>query len=201
MRKLLTGSLFVFVLGAAPFFGAESTAQAQVFRVQIAPPAARVEVIPAAPSPRHVWIPGYWGWNGTQHIWIPGYHDIPPGPGYHWIQARWVNEGGVFVFKRGHWAPNGITVMAEPPPPAPAAETVVIQNAPPPPQVEVIPPLPSPNHFWIPGHWRWDPGVQRHVWVGGHFELRRPGQFWVPAHWQRDWAGGWRFEVGHWRRG
>jgi hypothetical protein len=193
--------LFIFLVGAAPLIGGESVALAQFsFRLQVAPPALRVEAIPPAPSPRHVWIAGYWGYNNGQHVWIPGYHDIPPAPGYHWIGSRWVNEGGFWVFKRGHWAPPGITVFAEPPQ-APVAEAIVVQAQPPPPQVEVIPPLPSPNHFWIPGHWRWDPMVQRHVWMGGHFELRQPGQFWVPAHWQRDWAGGWRFEAGHWRRG
>src|SRR6478672_7023287 len=49
-------------------------------RVRVAPPAARVEVRVAAPSPRHVWIPGYWEWQGGRHVWIVGRWELPPAP-------------------------------------------------------------------------------------------------------------------------
>ena len=42
---------------------------------------------------------------------------------------------------------------------------------PPPPRVEVIGVPPSPGHFWVAGHWRWD--GHRHVWVGGHWMASR----------------------------
>ncbi|MBI4190293.1 MAG: YXWGXW repeat-containing protein [Betaproteobacteria bacterium] len=43
-------------------------AEAQVnfsIGVEIGPPPARVEIIPA-PRPGFVWAPGYWAWNGGE---------------------------------------------------------------------------------------------------------------------------------------
>ncbi|WP_428655749.1 hypothetical protein [Runella sp.] len=42
--------------------------------VRPAPPAARVEVIPAPPSPRHTWVPGYHRWHRGHYEWRPGYY-------------------------------------------------------------------------------------------------------------------------------
>jgi hypothetical protein len=35
-------------------------------------PAPVVEVRPVAPSPKHVWVRGQWGWEGTRWNWHPG---------------------------------------------------------------------------------------------------------------------------------
>jgi len=64
--------------------------------VRIAPPAARVEVVPVRPSPRHIWIRGYWGWDGYHHVWVPG-HYVLARRGYFYRAPRW--EGAA----RGHW--------------------------------------------------------------------------------------------------
>src|SRR5262245_9298433 len=47
-------------------------------RVRMAPPPMRVEVRPMAPSPRHVWAPGYWQWRGGRHVWMAGSWIVPP---------------------------------------------------------------------------------------------------------------------------
>ena len=39
--------------------------------IDVAPPAPRVEVIPA-PRAGYVWAPGYWEWRDSAHVWIPG---------------------------------------------------------------------------------------------------------------------------------
>ena len=64
--------------------------------VQIAPPAPRVEVMPRRPSPRHLWIRGYWGWDGAHHVWVPG-HYVLARRGYIYVEPRWEAAG------RGHW--------------------------------------------------------------------------------------------------
>jgi hypothetical protein len=79
-------------------------AQAQEVEVEVVqqPPVARVEVIPAAPSPRHFWIHGYYGWNGTAHYWNPGRYEVMR-PGWGWSEARWVGVGGRYHFYPGRW--------------------------------------------------------------------------------------------------
>src|SRR5262249_40884517 len=72
-------------------------------RVRVAPPARRVEVRVAAPSPRHVWIRGYWLWEGGHHVWIAGHWEVPPMVGQVWVEPQWVQEGGEWVFYPGHW--------------------------------------------------------------------------------------------------
>jgi hypothetical protein len=69
--------------------------------VRIAPPAPRVEVVPA---PRHgyVWSPGYWRWHGHQHVWMQG-HWVRERRGYHWVPEHWQQAGPEWRFHRGYW--------------------------------------------------------------------------------------------------
>ena len=186
MRNIVSGSLFALVIGAGTLLG--STAQAQEIRIQVAPPAPRVEVIGRAPSLNHVWVHGYWNWDpgARKHVWVAGRFEAPRTAGHIWYPARWVNENGYHVFVAGHWGP--------PPAATPVAVEAVV--APPAPQVEVIGAAPSANHFWIGGHWRWEGG--RHVWEAGRWEVRRTGATWEPAHWAH-FGHQWRFIPGHWR--
>jgi hypothetical protein len=46
------------------------------------------------------------------------------------------------------------------PPPPPHSGSALVQSKPPPDRVEVIPPAPSSNDFWIKGYWRWENGEQ-----------------------------------------
>ena len=70
--------------------------------IEIAPPAPRVEVIPVAPSPRHFWIHGYYGWNGGAHYWIPGRYEVLR-PGWGWSESHWGVVGRRWHFYPGHW--------------------------------------------------------------------------------------------------
>lgn len=74
---------------------------------------------------------------------------------------------------------------------------VRIGVAPPPPQVEVITSAPSPAHFWVAGHWRWN--GHAHVWRGGHWVKSRHGRVWVRDHWAHRGAE-WFFYPGRWVR-
>jgi hypothetical protein len=69
--------------------------------VRIAPPAPRVEVVPA-PRRGYVWAPGYWQWRGHHHVWQQG-HWVRERRGYRWVQESWEPVGPAYRFHRGHW--------------------------------------------------------------------------------------------------
>ena len=71
--------------------------------VDVAPPAAYVEVVPVIPFPGAFWIGGYWGWQGDRHHWVPGRWDRPR-PGYDWRPHAWVQQGGRWHLHGGGWA-------------------------------------------------------------------------------------------------
>ena len=70
--------------------------------VRIAPPAARVEVVPA-PRVGYAWAPGHWAWRDGRHVWIGGVW-IRERPGMHWHPSRWVHRDGQWRFVSGGWA-------------------------------------------------------------------------------------------------
>ena len=67
------------------------------------PPPPREEVIVAAPSPRHVWIPGHWQWNG-RWIWIAGHWERPPSRMTTWVPGHWAARGNEWLWVPGHWS-------------------------------------------------------------------------------------------------
>jgi hypothetical protein len=76
---------------------------AEVIIVQ-EPPAPRAEVIiGVAPSPNHVWVGGYWGWNGSAHVWVQGAWHPRPRPGAVWVEGRWERRGNGWVRVEGRW--------------------------------------------------------------------------------------------------
>jgi len=75
-----------------------------VSRVRVAPPAARIEVIPARPAMHSVWIPGYWIYNPVimEYVWNGGYWDYNP-YGTRWIPGYWQLTDGFYVRISGRW--------------------------------------------------------------------------------------------------
>src|SRR4051794_8117707 len=69
--------------------------------IVIAPPAPRVEAVPA-PRKGYVWAPGYWRWEGRHHVWVPGYY-VRVQHGRHWVPEHWEERGGRWYFRKGHW--------------------------------------------------------------------------------------------------
>lgn len=45
-------------------------------RVVVVRPADRVEVIPVAPSPRHVWVKGHYVKRHHDWVWVGGYYKV-----------------------------------------------------------------------------------------------------------------------------
>ncbi len=54
---------------------------------QASPPPPKPEVASAPPSPRAVWLRGFWRWEVTtsSYRWVPGHWELPPGEGYVWV--------------------------------------------------------------------------------------------------------------------
>lgn len=74
---------------------------------------------------------------------------------------------------------------------------VEISVQPPVDRVEVIPPAPSPNHFWIHGFWGWNGTA--HFWNPGRYEVMRPGWGWTEARWGAV-GPRWHYWPGRWVR-
>ena len=96
VRMQLKAWVLAGMLLPALFSACTATATTQV-------PRARVEVIPVAPSARHVWIPGHYIRRGRNYIWVNGFYQVAPprytawAPGY-WRQSR---RGPVWI--EGRW--------------------------------------------------------------------------------------------------
>jgi hypothetical protein len=97
MRKLIVGSLIAASLAALP-----AAARSNVdFYVNVAPPAARYEVVPA-PRAGYVWVPGFWDWRAHRYHWVGG-HWIRHRPGYYYEPVRWVYRDGRYHHRRAGW--------------------------------------------------------------------------------------------------
>ena len=79
-------------------------ARKEKYRVAVAPPKHVVERRPEAPSPRHVWVPGYWTWTVDRHVWVSGMWSMPPQQNVAWVEPQWVNESGAWLFFEGQWS-------------------------------------------------------------------------------------------------
>ncbi len=96
VRTALAGALLSLALFAP-------AAEAARVVVKVGPPAARVEVRATAPSPRHVWVGGYWRWDGRAHVWVAGGWQLPPRHRAVWIEGHWKKVRGGWTWVPGHW--------------------------------------------------------------------------------------------------
>jgi hypothetical protein len=55
------------------------------------------------PSPGHVWVGGYWAYQGDNTVWVDGEWAMPPQPGYVWVGPRWRRHGHRWAFVPGFW--------------------------------------------------------------------------------------------------
>jgi hypothetical protein len=78
-----------------------STVFAVVIVAPMAPPAPRVEPMPAARA-GFVWDPGHWSWAGGHYVWVGG-HWVQLRPGFRWEPGRWVHAGAQWRWIDGRW--------------------------------------------------------------------------------------------------
>jgi YXWGXW repeat-containing protein len=91
-----------FVLGAISLPASAQTIVGAV-TVDIAPPPARVEVVPA-PRVGFVWAPGYWRWEEPRrtHVWVEG-RFVEERPGYRYVPDRWVARDRRYYYEPNRW--------------------------------------------------------------------------------------------------
>jgi hypothetical protein len=101
MKKLGT-AVAAMTAGIGIVVGA-GIAQARSVEVEIntAPPADRVEVVPA-PRPGYVYERGHYAWDGHAYVWTEG-RFIEERPGHVYTQPMIEHRGEHFVFRKGHW--------------------------------------------------------------------------------------------------
>jgi hypothetical protein len=69
--------------------------------VRDAPPPPKVEVKPARPGPKAVWIDGHWAWKGGKYTWVSGHwFKKPKGT---WVAGHWKKTPRGHVWVKGHW--------------------------------------------------------------------------------------------------
>ena len=94
-KKILVAAL---ALGA---IAVPIVTEAKTIIVEVAPPPARVEVVPA-PRVGYVRAPGYWRWNGHKHVWVGGSW-VHERHGYHYAPHTWVERDGRWHYQEGGW--------------------------------------------------------------------------------------------------
>ncbi|MES2261179.1 MAG: YXWGXW repeat-containing protein [Pseudomonadota bacterium] len=175
----------LLAISSAAFLPAQAMAQVD-FNIVVgnAPPPPRFESVPVARR-GHVWVPGYWNWDGNRHVWLGGHWEAER-VGYQFRRAEWVRDRDGWRLDRGGW----IVVNAQPVP------VGYVNIAPPPPRHEIVP-HPRPGYLWSPGYWEWR--GHRHEWITGSWVRERPGYAYSQARWeQRD--GRWVREEARWER-
>jgi hypothetical protein len=70
--------------------------------VREAPPPIIVELRPAPPSVLHIWIDGYWNWNG-RYVWERGRWSVPPHEHAVWVAPRYESHEQGYRYAPGHW--------------------------------------------------------------------------------------------------
>lgn len=102
MRSITNSTARSMLLAVVLVGGISSgSALARSVIIEIAPPPARVEVVPVQ---RHgyTWAPGYWGWQRNQHVWVKG-HSMRTRSGYTWAPDRWNQVDNRHQYQAGHW--------------------------------------------------------------------------------------------------
>lgn len=197
----------VEVLSRGPIheaFATPTTEPAPTMPVDKPPPKAIDEMPPAEKPEGNVsWIPGYWAWDDERkdYLWVSGTWRASP-PGKHWVTGYWKEEAGQWHWVPGFWTgaenqPNGnhqVTYLPSPPAP---------------PHTSAPGEPPTPESFYVPGHWVWhDAGyvavngsqVYReagYAWSAGYWAHVQPGYVWVAAHYR--WTpSGYVYIPGYW---
>ncbi|HEC54214.1 MAG TPA: hypothetical protein ENI30_02795 [Gammaproteobacteria bacterium] len=98
LAKMRFALLAPLVLAA--FVSTPSFAETEVI-IRQAPPAERVEVIPAQ-RPGYAWDRGHWQWERGAYAWVPG-HWQPVMHNARWEPGHWESRGPNWYWREGHW--------------------------------------------------------------------------------------------------
>lgn len=105
LRVVFAALVFASLLGCA---GSQPTpeigthARSDFMQVDYPPPAALVEVVPAAPNATAVWVDGHWRWRGRYWVWRRGGWVDPHGLVYAPSELRYRNNGRM-LYSESSW--------------------------------------------------------------------------------------------------
>ncbi|WP_151448594.1 YXWGXW repeat-containing protein [Lacisediminimonas profundi] len=69
--------------------------------IAVPPPPVQVESVPA-PRHGHIWVPGFWNWDGYRHVWVPGHWETARA-GYFYEPPMWEQADNGWRLKNGKW--------------------------------------------------------------------------------------------------
>jgi hypothetical protein len=96
MKRFLAVFAFLTSIAAAPAFAGGAY-------VRFGPPRPPREIVVMRPSPRHVWVPGYYRWTGGRYMWSRGYWRVPPRARAVWVPGYWASRRGGYAWYPGYW--------------------------------------------------------------------------------------------------
>jgi len=96
-------SLLWSVAGLLALFLGSAPIAADPVYVRIRPPRVRVERRPMAPSRAHIWIRGYYHWDGAHYVWVPGRWELRPRAHAWWVPGYWRHTRHGWYWVEGHW--------------------------------------------------------------------------------------------------
>lgn len=67
------------------------------------PPPRRAEVIGSRPAPGHVYVRGFWRWQGDDYIWVPGHWSVVERGFREWVPGSWRHGRRGWYYVDGHW--------------------------------------------------------------------------------------------------
>ena len=85
--------------------------------VRDAPPPIVKERPPSPPSRRHVWVDGYWHWDGRRYVWKHGHWEVPPRGRPAWVPPRYEKDDRGYRYTPGRWNERQQEREKEGPPP------------------------------------------------------------------------------------
>jgi hypothetical protein len=83
--------------------GAQLLTACSGYIVATGPPMPPTEVVVVAPSPRYVWVPGYYSYNRTAYVWVDGSYRVPPRGRTTYVQGNWQQTPKGYKRGKGHW--------------------------------------------------------------------------------------------------
>jgi murein DD-endopeptidase MepM/ murein hydrolase activator NlpD len=101
-KSLILAAAMAAVAGVGVVYTAPAEARVAVsIYAPIAPPALRVETVPAARA-GYVWAPGYWGYSHRKYNWRGG-HWVRARHGYNYNAPRWEQDGNRWRYHGERW--------------------------------------------------------------------------------------------------
>src|SRR5688572_24106078 len=81
-----------------------SVGQPSPYYVSSMPPEPLYEQMSVSPGYGHVWIDGYWHWNGYEWVWVGGRWEQQQSDSYVYVQPYYDYSGSSYVYTPGYWS-------------------------------------------------------------------------------------------------